>query len=172
GYGETYEFYDPDGTLGSIYYIESVSTDSRRLWSRTFAPKFTDDFERDTGHAKEYFEQLAQNRNGQIQARNLKLPKDLQNTASPLPPDPNMQHWGDAQPGAKIAVRREGMYRVTRTELQNAGFNVNSNSANWRLFMEGNEQAIIVGSGDQYIDFYGRSLDTTESDTRMYYLIA
>jgi len=172
GYGETYEFYDPNGTLSSAYYIQGVSTQGSRLPSWTFAPKFTDNFQRDAGHPKEYFEDLAQNRNGQIQSRNSKLPKELQNTASPLPPDLNMQRWVAAQPGAKIAVRNEGIYRVTRTELQNAGFNVNSNSANWRLFMEGNEQAIIVGASDQYIEFYGRSLDTVESDTRMYYLIA
>jgi hypothetical protein len=37
--------------------------------------------------------------------------------------------------------------------------------------MEGNEHAIIIGTGDQYIEFYGRGVDTSESDTRMYYLI-
>ena len=139
-----------------------------------FATKFTDNFERDTGHPKAYFEQLAQNHNGDIQRRDLKLTKELKTivNSAMLAPDPNTQRWVAAQPGAKIAVKQEGMYRVTRAELQNAGFNVNANSANWRLFQEGNEQAIIVGPGDQYIDFYGRSLDAVESDTRMYYLIA
>jgi hypothetical protein len=173
-YGERYELYDTEGALGSVYYIESLSTSGQRVSTATFTPKFTENFERDTGHPKSYFEQLAQNRNGDLQHQDLRLPKELGRsvTESLLPPDLNVHRWVVAQPGAKIAVKQDGIYRVTRTELQNAGFNVNSNSANWRLFMEGNEQAIIVGAGDQYIEFYGRGIDTVESDTRMYYLIA
>lgn len=118
-------------------------------------------------------EMLARKINDQLERRNARLPKDLQATVSNamLPPDINNQRWVAAQPGAKIVVKQDGMYRVTRDELQNAGFDVNSNSANWRLFMEGNEQAIIVGAGDQYVEFFGRGLDTPESDSRVYYLI-
>lgn len=174
GYGEKYEFYDPEGTLSSTYYIQSFSKQARRASTPSFVPKFTDNFERDTGHTKEYFEELAQNHNGDLESEAPKLTKTLQRTVDNalLPPDPNMQRWVASQPGAKIAVRQDGMYRVSRAQLQNAGFNVNSNSANWRLFQEGNEQAIIVGPGDQYIEFFGRGIDTVESDTRMYYLIA
>lgn len=174
GYGEKYEFYDPDGVIGSTYYIESLNTDARRISTPSFQAKFTNDLERDTGHPKAYWEELSQNRNGDIQKRDMRLPKALQAVVNEamMPPDLNAQRWVANQPGAKIAVKQEGLYRVTRTELQNAGFNVNTNSAHWRLYMEGNEQAIIVGAGDQYIEFYGRGRDTAESDTRIYYLIA
>lgn len=87
-------------------------------------------------------------------------------------PDPVMQRWVVAQPGVKIAVKTEGMYRLTRTELQSAGFPVDSDPANWRLFVNGNEQAIIVGDRGEYIDFYGRGIDAPETDTRIYYLIS
>src|SRR5436190_5747742 len=172
-YGDKYEFYDRDGVAGSSYYLQSLSTDGRRISTAPFAPKLTDNFERDAGHPRAYFEELAQNRNGDLLERSMKLTPDLQHTVNEalLPPDVNAQRWVVAQPGAKIAVKTDGMYRVTRTELQNAGFNVNTNSANWRLFMEGNEHAINVGAGDQYIEFYGRGIDTVESDSRVYYLI-
>ena len=31
GYGERYELYDPDGALGSVYFIQSLATDGRRV---------------------------------------------------------------------------------------------------------------------------------------------
>jgi hypothetical protein len=92
--------------------------------------------------------------------------------ASRRPPDPSIQRWTVAQPGVKIAVKTEGMYRVTRTELEYAGFPVETDPINWRLFVNGNEQAIIVGEGGAYVDFYGRGIDTFETDTRIYYLIS
>ena len=92
--------------------------------------------------------------------------------ASRHAPDPVMQRWTVAQPGVKIAVKTEGMYRVTRAELQTAGFPVDTDPANWRLFVNGNEQAIIVSDGGEYVDFYGRGIDTFETDTRIYYLIS
>ena len=174
GYGEVYEYYEPSGDLGTTYLIEAMSIRGLRSVAAPLTSKFTDNFERDAGHPKSYYEALAHNTNGQLESSDLKLPKDLQTTVNGamLPPDIDTHRWVVAQPGAKIVVKQDGMYRVTRTELQNAGFNVNSNSANWRLFMEGNEQAIIVGAADQYIEFYGRGLDTVESDSRIYYLIA
>lgn len=174
--GETYEIFDYDGTIGSTYVVEAWSaTSGKRLLSKPVSAVFTSDFdfERITGRRPGLY-QDRKDRYAQILADSLALPSDLsdQHKESLLPPDLNTHRWVVAQPGAKIGVRKDGMYRVTRAELQAAGFNVGSDSANWRLFMEGNEQAIIVGAGDQYIEFYGRGLDTVESDTRMYYLVA
>ena len=72
----------------------------------------------------------------------------------------------------KFGVKKEGIYRVTRSELQSAGFDLNSPSENWQLYVNGNEQAIIVGDNDQYIEFYGQGIDTIESATQIYYLIS
>ncbi len=121
------------------------------------------------------FSQSATNKlRGDIQTDRPALTRELtaQVVASRRAPDAVTQRWLVAQPGVKIAVKQEGMYRVTRSELQSAGFPVDSDSANWRLFVDGNEQAIIVGDGGQYIDFYGRGIDTFETDTRIYYLIS
>lgn len=162
-YGEQYEIYDERGTVGTEYVVEAlkVNTD-RRVVSDTVSAKYRADIE------------AGPRANSMLSDDSLVLTKDLSSARedSLLAPNLSQHRWVVAQPGAKIGVRKDGMYRVTRAELQAVGFNVNSNSANWRLFMEGNEHAIIVGAGDQYIDFYGRGLDTIESDTRMYYLIA
>lgn len=163
-FGETYEIFDERGTVGAEYVIEAWKLSSeRRVFSDKVSAKFDATIEPNQTRS-----------NGLLSSGAPLLTKELSQTheASLLPPNQTVHRWVVSQPGAKIGVRATGMFRVTRAELQAAGFNVSSNSANWRLFMEGNEQAIIVGTGDQYIEFFGRSLDTIESDTRMYYLIA
>jgi hypothetical protein len=162
-YGESYEIFDPQGVVDSTYVVESVALSGRRIQTAPFGAKYKEDF-----RGRQTI------RNGDIQKSDLSLTKELNNvvSASLQSPDLPTHRWVVSQPGAKIGVRKEGFYRVTNAELQAAGFAVGSNSANWRLFMEGVEQAIIVGAGNQYIEFYGRGIDTRESDTRMYYLIA
>ena len=162
-YGEQYEIYDEGGTIGTEYVVEAWKINSdRRLFSQSVKSKYKADLE------------ARPKSNSLLSNDSLALTKELSSAQedSLLAPNLTQHRVVVSQPGAKIGVRKDGIYRVTRAELQAAGFNVNSNSANWRLFMEGNEHAIIVGVGDQYIEFYGRGLDTIESDTRIYYLIA
>lgn len=81
------------------------------------------------------------------------------------------QHpWVVTQPGVKIGVRNEGLYRVTREELETNGFDVESDPAFWQLYKRGVEQAINVASDGSYIEFYGTGIDTVESDVEMYFL--
>lgn len=172
--GESYEFYDLAGTLDSTYIIWNQFANGNRVSTSAFNPKFTTDFLLHTGYTKAELENRARSKNAVLKSNDLSLPSSLQATvnASIQPPDPAMQRVVVTQQSVKIAVKKPGMYRVSRTELQNAGFDVNSDSANWRLFTDGIEQAIIVGDGAQYIEFYGKSLDTRDTDTRTYFLIA
>jgi len=76
----------------------------------------------------------------------------------------------------KVAVSSNGIFRITFTELQNAGFPVSViNPQHLQLFHDGQEMAILVqGEGDgvfntnDYIEFYGTrndgSLDATMYD--------
>ena len=173
-YGEVYEIYDPLGTLNSTYIIQNQFVNNTRLTTDAFSPRFTSDFFADTGHTKAELENLIRSKTGNVRGDKLALPSDLQAVVdrATLAPDQEMQRFVVTQQGVKIAVKKEGMYRVTRAELQAAGFDVNSSPANWRLFMNGNEQAIIVEPTGQYIDFYGKGLDVRETDTRTYYLIS
>jgi hypothetical protein len=83
-----------------------------------------------------------------------------------------------AQTSLKIGIKKDGWYRVTQQQMVAAGFNPTVDIRNLRLFVDANEVAIgtnqLIGSfssGD-YIEFYGRGLDTPTTDTRVYYLIA
>src|SRR6188768_4016538 len=115
-----------------------------------------------------------QSLNNEVVASTLELSKELRDRAAAnlTADDIVTQQWVASQPGVKIAVRMDGLFRVGRDELMAAGFDLSGDPANWRLFLNGVEQAIIVGPGAQYIEFFGRGLDTRESDTRIYYLIA
>ena len=173
-YGGKYDYFDPAGRLDTAYVIVSQATDGRRISTASFSPRFTNDFLADTGYSKEFLVQRSQYQGGQFETLTPALTRELTSrvNASRRAPDPIVQRWTVAQPGVKIAVKIQGMYRVTRAELQTAGFPVESDSANWRLFSNGVEQSILVGEGGQYVDFYGRGADTFETDTAYYYLIS
>jgi hypothetical protein len=78
----------------------------------------------------------------------------------------------------KIYIQEEGWYRVTQPELMVAGLDPAVNSRFLQLFVDGQEQPILVkggkndrlGSRDS-IEFYGTGLDTPYSDTRVYWLV-
>ena len=84
------------------------------------------------------------------------------------------------QSGAvKIAIKREGWYRLTQAELVAAGLSKLTDPRLLQLFVDGREQAISVsgqedGSFDpsDSIDFYATGIDSPFSDTRTYYLAA
>ena len=84
-----------------------------------------------------------------------------------------------SQPAARIAVKREGWYRVTQAELDAAGFNTKADPRLLRLFVDGIELPIIV-SGEQdarfdstdAVEFYGVGLDSPFTDSRVYWLVA
>jgi Peptidase family C25 len=90
----------------------------------------------------------------------------------------NAVQWGLAnQPALKISIRADGWYRVTQSQMSAAGFDVNGDARNLQLFAEGVEQS-ITGSRDSgamsandFIEFWGRGLDTPTTDTRIYWLV-
>ncbi|MBP9662985.1 MAG: hypothetical protein KBD94_00070 [Pyrinomonadaceae bacterium] len=174
--GEDYELYDPAGRFDTVYVIDNTFVGGRVSSSSPFGVRSVKDLEIESGRSSEDLERMRATsaKTGIVLRNDLAVGKDLSEIIERATPeaDINTHRWVVSQPGAKIAVKFEGFYRVTRAQLEAAGFNVNAPSANWRLFMEGNEQAINVGAGDQYIEFYGTGRDTRESDTRVYYLLA
>jgi hypothetical protein len=170
--GEKYSFFDPDGNLSNSYYIESVGLNGKRQTFGPFSGTPVNDLAAVAG-AQELTRTRFDKIKPSIDQSLVNLPKDLQEEveANSLPPDIIKQRWVAAQPGVKISVKQEGVYRVSRTELQNAGFDVNAAGNLWQLYMDGKEQSIVVGPGDSYIEFYGKGIDTPESDTKVYYLL-
>ena len=93
-------------------------------------------------------------------------------TQHSLAPDSDTQKWVASQPGVKLGVRAEGLYKVTKAQLQAAGFDVNSDPANWQLYVDGRQQSINVAPNGDSIEFYGTGIDRKESATRIYFLLA
>lgn len=169
-----YEYFDPSGDLRSVYYVQSVDVNGKVLNSQMFSPLQVTDLKSVNGNSAEFYSDTQKNSSAIIENKELKLPADLkaEQTANTSLADINMQRYVASQPGVKIFVKQEGFYRVTRSELQNGGFNVNSNSSTWKLFLKGVEQAINIGANDSYIEFYGKGEDVPESDKLVYYLIS
>ncbi|MFT3745463.1 MAG: C25 family cysteine peptidase [Pyrinomonadaceae bacterium] len=172
--GEEYEFFDVDGQAGSRYVVEGLPMGGGRFSSKEFTAIEVKSLEAEVGRSSDVYITAANSKNSEIENRTSALTSELRDLVSlyEQEPDPVNQRWVASQPGVKISVKKDGFYRVSAAELQSANFPVNGDSSKWRLFMNGNEQAIIVGPNHQYIDFYGKGLDNPETDTRVYYLIA
>jgi hypothetical protein len=168
--GDSYRFLDVDGLHTDEYVVESVGANGRRSKS---------------GVAKaRAIESVSEDKRADFQSlRERALGVDSETGAVPASsayksikefvhlPDLENHRWVTRQPGVKIAVKKDGLYRVSCTQLANAGFNITSRANNWRLFRDGVEQAILIGTGAECIEFFGKGIDTPESDTRIYYLI-
>jgi hypothetical protein len=170
-YGERYSIIDTRGSLESVYIVEAIKMDGSRSQTKDIVPVYTDNLRGTAGFAEA--DVISKGITGQIVENRPTYPKDLQieMRTNELVPDLNTHKWVIAQPGVKIGVRSPGMYRVTAAELSAAGFNTASDPSLWQLYVEGNQQAIIVGAGGSYIEFYGEGIDRVESDTQGYYLI-
>lgn len=178
-YGQTYRVYDPKGLPSSTYIIETLGPQGERMQTEEIAvgPDQTQ------GAASMTSVEIARETNSGIfesiaptAARPARATSDVARGAYADPTDISVHRWVVDQPGAKISVRSEGIFRVRLAELQSAApgvFNA-GNTSTWRLFREGVEQAILVNqdANGPYIEFYGRPIDTRESDTRVYYLIS
>ncbi len=97
-------------------------------------------------------------------------PLDAQASAPTFPPA------GGA--AIKLAVNREGWYRVTQPELVAAGLDTKVNPRFLQLLVDGRETPVTVqGETDGKFDpadaleFYGLGLDAASSDARVYWLV-
>ncbi len=80
------------------------------------------------------------------------------------------------QKALKIAVKREGWYRVSQAELATSGFNTQTDPAKLQLLVEGREVpiAVLLNADKQLeaIEFFGIGFDNPTSELRNYWLIA
>ncbi|MEO7673701.1 MAG: hypothetical protein ABIU09_06445, partial [Pyrinomonadaceae bacterium] len=174
--GTQYSIFDRGGSSQASYYVQSLSGDGKTVVSETVSPEYVADL-RSIGSesSSELNRQITDSKdNGTLIQNKLELPRTIAKEISLSRPaaDQATHQWVISQPGVRIGARRDGFYRVTKADLQTAGFNVNGDSTLWQLYVEGVEQAIIVGPNADYVEFFGRGTDTPESDMRMYYLIS
>jgi len=169
----TYTFFDPLGDADSVYAIGSVNVNSQKHFSDLISVQPVRDLATVAGVSSEQLARQASDAAPVSLKNELELPKSLtseiERTASPA--DPIRQRWVAAQPGVKIGVKREGFYRVSRADLQAGSFDVSQPPALWQLYANGVEQSIYVGGAGEYIEFYGRGIDTPNADTQIYFLV-
>ncbi|HEX8637139.1 MAG TPA: hypothetical protein VF692_03675, partial [Pyrinomonadaceae bacterium] len=171
--GGNYDFFDADGDLNAVYVIESIDAGEQKTISKPVTPEYVADLAAFSPAAAELAARGSKRAEPVIERKSLNLPKDLAGEirSNYLAADINAQRMIAARPGVKIGVKSEGIYRVTRAELQAAGFDTSANANLWQLYLNGVEQSIIVGESGDYIEFYGKGIDTRESDTQTYFLI-
>lgn len=169
-----YSVYDSQGTLASRYVIEAVDL-NWNIQKTAIRTEFIESILPLTERQSIAFDELSTISSGESG-----IVKDY-----PAPPadklfwalnenvvqNADTQKWVAAQPGAKIAVKADGLYRVSRALLAATNFNVNAPVANWQLYADGVEQPIIVEPNGEYIEFYGRGVDNRYTDTKFYYLV-
>lgn len=165
-----YSWTDIKPVDGAVYYLEDIDMKGMRTMHGPVTPVMRDsgsnrrpnprllaDLSELSGESKQV-DSIARVETAQ------KAAKTTANTANR-----GQQFEVAARNGVKIAVRREGWYRISLAELQNAGFDLNSDPNNWQLFRDGEEIPFRFGA-DNAVEFYGHGLDLPETDKQIYYL--
>ncbi|REJ78308.1 MAG: hypothetical protein DWQ47_02275 [Acidobacteria bacterium] len=169
----TYSYFDPEGHFGSMYVISSRHLDGGSQSTKVVHPSYEASLYSKVGRSSESMKKAAESAEPVTERYSPATdPRSRQGLGSTtLPPDIDQQFWVASQPGVKIGVKETGLYRVSRTELENAGFDVNTDESLWQLYLNGNQQAIIVGQNGDFIEFYGKALDARSTDTNVYFLV-
>jgi hypothetical protein len=91
----------------------------------------------------------------------------------------NLQTALASQTAIKIAVKREGLYRVPQRALIAAGLDRDADPRMLQLFVDGMEIPMAVSTNkdgqfdeNSFIEFYGIGLDTPSTSVRTYWLLA
>lgn len=171
--GSQYKFFDENGGYQDSYVIENVFGGARKTSFNPIVPQYTSDLRNVSTLSSEQFRQSKVSAQPEIETSTpfIKNGSKLQR-ASRTSADPENQKWIASQPGVKFTITKEGFYRVSRTQLEAAGFNVNAPINNWQLYFNGVEQAILIDPSGQYIEFYGAPPeDGVESAKAVYYLL-
>ncbi|HEY0003492.1 MAG TPA: hypothetical protein VGB17_01685, partial [Pyrinomonadaceae bacterium] len=170
--GRSYVWHDPQGTTDSVYYLESIALKGTTTIKGPVVPV--------QGNLKSGQAELEVLGTGNGEGQTIQLEGPAALTGSQ--PTPRQaasldNQWAiAAQSSTKILVRKDGWYRLTQPELVAAGFDPSANADDLRLYVDGQEQPLLVrstnghlGAGD-YIEFYGTGLDKTTTDTHVYWL--
>lgn len=162
--GDNYSWVDKESKPGSVYYLEDIDIEGTRTSYGPVAPMFkisTDKFERNAVLVSD----LAGATNSLSQKEFAGFSEMSLNSLNP-----SRQFDIAAREGVKISVNHEGWYRVSAEQLSANGFDINSNRANWQLFVGGEEVAMRI-TVDGSIEFYGYGTDTLATDRQVYYLV-
>ena len=100
-------------------------------------------------------------------------PQNLRLGPPPRPAD--VQRMLAAGSAVKLAVSKDGWYRVTQDALMAAGLPADTDPATLQLFVDGVERRIAVpraSTGEFALEFYGTGGDMPNSNERVYWVVA
>ena len=161
--GDSYSWFDAKTEPDSVYYLEDIDLDgTTNLHGAVSAKMQLSSVNADTN--SNLLDDLSQLSAAPVQTDSTDIV-----TAKQKAGGKNAQSKIAARSGVKISVRNDGWYRISAAQLQNAGFEINSNQADWQMFANGEEVALKVNS-DNSVEFFGRGLDTRSTDKKVYYL--
>jgi hypothetical protein len=172
--GAGYSWLDKGGTVDAVYYLESLSLDGIQ---RSFPSAIN------VTRGKPGERQAIEAASAALSRQPAAVLQGLRDYPSQSVPlavlgQPGNQWFVAGQAGLKIQIDHEGWYRVTQQQASSAGFNPVVDIMNLSVFADGVEIAITTSkasgqftNGD-YLEFYGRGLDTPDTNIRVYYLVA
>jgi hypothetical protein len=178
--GNSYTWFDPQGTPSSSYTLEDLDLNGTKTMHGSFPVTSSSASAAGAAALRSVSPLLSQVGRTPI-ASGLSFTTaaidpqtELPEARRPLPSADaaNRQFTLAAGQAVTLGVQQEGWYHVDASQLTAAGMPAGVNPGSLQLFVEGQEQAMVVeGSGQvSAIEFYGTGLDTTFSGTRVYWL--
>ncbi len=176
--GNNYRWIDRQSKLGAVYYIEDIDFNGNRTMHGPVRP--------DIRSSLDYSRQNSSSKllSDLVRSASVSPQKEFLREVSSADENPVSSGLSDAEfakqkaiaamPGVKLFVKETGWYRVDVSELAQRGFDINTNSQTWQLFVNGGEVPMQIGQnpdGGQTIEFYGEGIETNLTDAEVYYLV-
>jgi len=176
--GRGYTWVDRRGSANAIYYLETIDVSGAKSIHGPFFTVSSDTLPKQQQQSQ-LLSQLSQQDAENVFERGAAATA-FDNSSGSIQPAGNLTtQWAiAAQPSLKIQVKKNGWYRITQPELLSAGLSASADASTLSLYTDSVEQPIRVSrpSGQlgptDYIEFYGQSLSTPATDTRIYWLVA
>ncbi|HTG14639.1 MAG TPA: C25 family cysteine peptidase, partial [Blastocatellia bacterium] len=177
--GKSYAWSDQviSNTAGARYFLEDVDIAGKSNWAGPILANS------DRGKSPSVDESQLLSKIGLTQSQFTldqgSAAPERQTTAQLTPAAMQAQSTLAGERALKISVNKEGWYRVTLRDLIAAGLDPNADPRNLQLLVDGQEVPIIVGGQQKAkldstdaVEFYGMGLNSSSSDTRIYWLVA
>ncbi|MGZ8846914.1 MAG: C25 family cysteine peptidase, partial [Pyrinomonadaceae bacterium] len=179
GRTDSYSWFDPTGTADTEYFVEAIDLKGETAVASSAVPVWGAALP--SLRQAELLSNLGGPRANSTQSASISTEQEkenLQASDAGTVTESIADQWALAnQPALRIGVRTEGWYRITQPAMAAASFDTTGDARNLRLFVGGGEIAMRVsrdagtlGSSD-FIEFWGKGLDTPTTDTQVYWLI-
>lgn len=162
--GDEYSYVDPNGTFDAAYWIEVIFLSGETQLFGPAGVEYGD--EKVTASDSPTIDRIALDSVGRRGQRD-RVDFRGARAESTVSGDLSESFVGD--PAAlKFEVRQPGWYRIPAALLQTNGFPLNLQSS-WKMFANGVEIPLSV-LADGSVEFYGKGVDTIQTDTMVYWL--